>query len=40
MIADDTSLFNQNKQIKTVFNKINTELKDIMEWLKNYQVAD
>ena len=40
MIADDTSLFNQNKQIKTVFNKINTELKDIMEWLKNYQVTD
>ena len=40
MIADDTSLFNQNKQIKIVFNKINTELKDIMEWLKNYQVTD
>ena len=34
MFADDTNLFYSSKNIKTVFNKMQDQLKHITEWLK------
>ena len=34
MFADDTNLFYTHQNIKTLFNEMNTELKNISEWLR------
>ena len=39
VVADNKNLFCSNKYIKTVFNKMNVELKHFMEWLKTSKLS-
>ena len=39
MFADDTKLFYSNKDINTVFLKVNEELQNINEWFISYKLS-
>ena len=39
IFQDDANLFYSNKNIKTVFNKMNVQLKHITEWLKTKKLS-
>ena len=40
MFADNINLFYMNKNIQTVFNELNAELKHIRKWLKTIKLSN